>query len=322
MTGRVTGLLTGAAALVAGAPMALAQSAAVGAGGAIDGTTIPSATCAQTFVVGVTVTCARTGPDGAFFEGSGRGDAGGFLRGDAYAEHDGAATLTIASVSASWLDSVTFTPFAVPVTGFIYTRLRGTQAASTDGDGTVAAITNTIMRLRIWRDGDFVDPAATDEETLVRQLVDGGIFQSHSLGRERITRGVSGGFTSTPISPAITTYWLAFAFEIEPGVSSIVFNWQFATNALVQAGWNGWASTSYFSTASLLGFQFVDASGRDVTAAANPVFPSGQDYPLGKPPGFGVPTPASLGVLGLGVALLAAVRRRARTGPAQRLATA
>lgn len=211
----------------------------------------------------------------------------------------------------------------MPVTGIIYTRLRGTQAASTNGDGTaLAATTGTTMRLRIWRDGNMVDPAATDEETLQRQLTDSGIFQNHFLGRERITRGVSGGFSSAPISPAITTFWLAFAFEIEPGVSSILFNWQFATSAQIQPGWSGWASTSYFSTASLLGFQFLDASGRDVTAAANPVFPSGQDYPLGRPPGFGVPTPASLAVLGLGVALLAVVRRRARTGPAERLATA
>ncbi|MFN3287777.1 MAG: hypothetical protein ACK40H_04955, partial [Sphingomonadaceae bacterium] len=248
---RLAGLLAGGAAAMAPA-VALAQSAAIGVSGGIDGAIIPPASCAQTFSVGVTAGCARSGPGGAFFEGSGRGDAGGFLRGDSYAEHDGAGTVTFGAVSASWIDSVSFTPFAVPVTGIIYTRLRGTQSASTNGDGTQAALTNTVMRLRIWRDGNVVDPAASDEETLQRQLIDGGIFQSHSLGRERITRGVSGGFTSTPISPAITTYWLAFAFEIEPGVSSILFNWQFATSAQVLPGWSGWASTSYFSTAALL----------------------------------------------------------------------
>lgn len=88
---RLAGLLAGGAVLVAPAA-ALAQSAAVGVTGGIDGAVIPPAACAQTFLVGVTVACARSGPDGAFFEGSGRSDAGGFLRGDTYAEHDGAAS--------------------------------------------------------------------------------------------------------------------------------------------------------------------------------------------------------------------------------------
>lgn len=102
------------------------------------------------------------------------------------------------------------------------------------------------MRLRIWRDGNFVDPTGTDEEVLVRQLVDGGIYQNHYPGRERITLGVSGGFSSAPIAPSVRIYWLAFAFDIEPGISSISFNWQFATNAEIRSGWSGWASTSYF----------------------------------------------------------------------------
>ncbi|MFN7176285.1 MAG: hypothetical protein ACK4MX_05285, partial [Thermaurantiacus sp.] len=151
------------APLVLAVPAA-AQTVAATVSGAIDGGFVGPAECAQTFAIGETVSCSRSGADGARFTGAARVDSGGRLRGISRAGHSDAATLTTGSAGTSWTDTVRFGPFADAVTGILFIRMSGDQFASTDGDGReLAAATLSFMRLGVYRDGNRADPNAFDE---------------------------------------------------------------------------------------------------------------------------------------------------------------
>jgi hypothetical protein len=300
--------------LAAIAAPAQAQTVAATVGGAIDGALVPSGDCAETFSVGVTASCGRGGADSAAFSGSARVDDGGRLRGAAFATHADAGTLTLGSATTSWTDRLSFTPFDDAVTGLVFVRMRGEQRASTDGDGSaLAANAATFMRMGVYRNGDQLDPNAFDEMLLVRDLLDYGTYQLNSLGTQFVTRGVVGPFTSAPIDADRRVFDLVLAFEIEPGVSSFDFFWQFATNAGLFPGVSGSVETLYFSTATITGFQFLGLDGTDLTQVAGIVFASGQAYPLGRPAAFGViPEPTSWALMIAGFGLAGGMLRRRR----------
>jgi len=305
-------VLLAGAALVLAAPAA-AQSVAATVNGVIDGTLINPADCAQTFAIGVTVSCTRTGPGGASFAGRARVDDRGRLRGTSAAQHDGAGTVTLGTAGASWTDTARFGPFATPVIGRIFIAMDGFQFATTDGDGSsLAAATGSIMRLGVYRDGNQIDPAAFDEIQLDRSLLDYGTYQSHTLATRQVVRGVSGPFLVDPVPADRTRFNLFLAFEIEPGISSIQFFWNFATNSYINPGFTGSAQTFYFSTAAITGFQFLDLDGADITSRAGLSFDSGQDYPIGAPPAGAIPEPATWALMVAGFGLLGGALRRRR----------
>ncbi len=306
-----------ATALAVSTPTA-AQTVAATVSGVIGGAVVPSPDCAQTFSVGATVECLRTGSDGAIFAGRARVDPGGRLRGISAAGHGGATTFTIGSAGTSWTDTIRFSPFAEPVTGRLFIRMTGDQSAATDGDGSaLAAATLSFMRLGIYRDGNRLDPTAFDEVLLRRGLFDYGTFQLHRLGQEQVVRGMPGGFSEIDVPESRRLFDLVLSFEIEPGVSSIDFFWQFATNSTLYPGFSGQAQTRYFSTAAITGFQILGAGGNDLTGEAGITVPSGQDYPLGRPAGFGaVPEPSTWAMLVGGFGLMGGCLRRRRAATA------
>ncbi len=309
ISGRFAGVVAAVAALILPGTASAIPAVAAETSGLIDGTFLLPPDCGRTFDVGMTVSCNRISASGARFGARARADTAGRLRGEALAQHDAAAARTFGAAGASWTDRVEFKPFATPVTGVIWLRMNGIQAATTNGDGSApAARTTAIMRLMIYRDDSFT-PAGSDEVILRRVLTDFGPFETHRLGQERKIRGVSGGFTEVPVDPLQTTFDLAFEFEIDPGLSRIWFNWRFNAIAEMISGYMGFSFVRYFTTASILGFQFVDPTGKDITSEADPVFPSGQPYPVGRPD-LDVPAPASAAVLAAALGLLGGLLRR------------
>jgi hypothetical protein len=99
-------------------------------------------------------------------------------------------------------------------------------------------------------------------------------------------------------------------FWLDPGTSSFDWFWQFATNSRVESGFTGTARTNYFSTATILGLEFLDADGVDISDTLGVSFASGASYPLGAAP---IPEPGSwaLMVAGFGLAGVALRRRTA-----------
>lgn len=306
------------AGLLLAAPAA-AQTVAATASGVIDGTTMGPADCAQTFAIGVTIGCTRSGAAGASFSGSARVDDRGRLRGISGARHDGAETVTTGTASTSWTDTARFSAFDQTVLGLIFIRMDGTQFAGTDGDGTaLGAATLSFMRLGVYRNGDRTTPTAFDEILLRRALLDYGTRQTHLLGTQSVVRGAPGTFAEEEVAADLTRFDLVLAFEIEPGVTSVDFFWQFATNSTLYPGFTGAAQTFYFSTASITGFQFLAEDGTDITALAGLTFDSGQDYPIGPPGAGAIPEPATWALLVTGFGLVGGALRRRLPAPARR----
>lgn len=317
-------------ALCAGALLALAcgaataqLSVAVGAGGAIDGVLVPPADCGQAFALGTLVLCERSGAAGAEFASAALAQPGGNLVGAALARHDGAATDTVASASASWTERVGFATLTRPVVvrqWLDITGLQGTRAPGGDGSAVVALAT-TFIRMSVYRQGDFADPAQFDEMTIVRQRVDRGAgVVGEFTGIQRTRRGVTQPIDTLPGYPASPP----MVFRLDAGTSFYDFTWRFATNAIVSAGQSGEAWTRYQRPAarglapladgafggSLTGLQFLDEDGNDITATLNVVFASGASYVLGPP----IPEPQTWSLLAGGLAALMWRLRRRRSG--------
>lgn len=314
--------------LFAGIVLALATcaataqlSVAVGAGGLIDGTPVPPPDCDQAFEVGTLVLCNRSGADGAQFSSAALAQPGGNLLGASFARHDGAATGTIGSATASWTERVSFTPLTRPVIvrqWLDITGLQGTAALSGDGSEIVAS-TATFIRMNVYREGDFGDPTQFDELTVVRQRVDRGAgVVGEFTGIQRTRRGVTLPIDTVPGFPASPP----FVFMLDAGTSFYDFTWNFATNASVAPGHSGEAWTRYERPAapgraplfdgwfggSLTGLQFFDEDGNDITATLNIVFASGASYPVGPP----IPEPGTWALLAAGLTALGwRLRRKA-----------
>lgn len=306
--GSVTGIRAiSAALLLAGAGPALAVvNVAATTSGSIGGSAVPSAACGQVFVTNVQVGCTRTGPADARFTVLAKAEDGGRLRGSTFATHAGAADDTLGSASASSTETVTFAELAGAVRVRIRLRLTGTQSVSTDSDGSMeGGSTTSFIRLGVRRDGSF-DPAAFDEIVLVRSLRDFGTYELHTLGTQRTVRGVS-SFGEISVAPGLRRFDPVLDFRLDAGATSFAWNWQFATNSRIESGFAGTAQTNYFNTAAILGLEFLDEDGADISNAIGVRFESGARYPLG---GAAVPEPASWVLMIAGFGLAGAMLRR------------
>ena len=296
------------ALLLAGAGPALAAtSVAATTSGNIGGGFVSSAACGQAFEPDVVVGCTRTGPSGASFTVRAKAESSGKLRGRTFATHSAAADDTLASSGASSTETVSFSELAGPVRVRIRLHLSGTQSASTDSVGELGASTFSVIRLGVRRDGSF-DPVEFDEVALVRGLRDFGTFEQNSLGTQQTVRGVS-SFSEVAVAPGLRRFNPVLDFWMDPGATSFDWSWQFVTSSRIESGFSGTARTNYFNTASILGLEFLDADGADISNSLGVTFASGTRYALGASP---VPEPGSwvLMISGFGLAGFALRRRR------------
>ncbi|MGL6042414.1 MAG: PEPxxWA-CTERM sorting domain-containing protein [Sandaracinobacteroides sp.] len=297
-------LLLGSAVWAA-APALAATGVAATTSGDIGGLAVTSAACGQAFVPDLTVGCTRTGPSAARITVRARAEADSRLRGSTFATHAAAATDTLGSASASSTDTVSFGELAGPVSVSIRLRLTGTQSASTDAVGELGASTSSFIRLGVRRDGSMA-PGEFDEIVLVRSLRDFGTFEVNELNTQRTVRGVS-SFESMAVSPTASRFNPVLTFDLAAGATSFEWFWQFATSSRIETGFSGTARTRYFNTASILGLEFRDADGVDVSDSLGVSFASGINYPLGAP---AVPEPSSWALMIAGFGLAGAALRR------------
>lgn len=324
-----TRLRRAAASSVAGLVLAFAGGAAtaqlsvaVGASGFIDGMLVQPSDCGQAFEVGTLVLCNRSGADGAQFSSAALAQPGGNLLGAAFARHDGAASGTIGSASASWTERVSFATLTRPVVVRQWLDITGTQGTTAlSGDGSeIVAEAVTFIRMNVHRDGDFSDPTQFDELLFARYHIDRGAGNVDMYtGIQRTRRGTTLPIETVPGYPTSPP----LVFTLDAGSSFYDFSWNFASNAGVRPGQSGEAWTRYERPAapgmaplfdgwfggSLIGLQFIDEDGNDITASLNVVFASGASYPLGPP----IPEPGTWGLMALGLSLLGwRLRRRGR----------
>jgi hypothetical protein len=279
-------------------------SVAATATGSFGGVPATAAGCGTVTTLGTPVSCDEATSAGSV-HASARADFGGRLRGETLVTQTAAGSGTLASAGASFsLANVSYRTLLDDITVRVRLRLDGTQSVSYDAttsDGTAAVQAITFIRYGIRRDGSF--EAADFDELLVRRaLLDFGPYEQAFTGVQKTVRGVEGvfdevsGFIGAP----------DFEFELLAGSSFFDFNFQFATNAFVRAGVVGSASTDYFRTASIEGFQVFDRAGRDVTASSDIRFTPGEFYGA-------VPEPTSLALAGCALGLLARQRRSRRS---------
>jgi hypothetical protein len=293
--------------LATASPALAAANVAATTGGSVGGAAVTSADCGQSFVPGVTVGCTKTGPSDAQIIVRARAEADARLRGRTFAKHDGATNDTLATASASSTETVSFSELTVPVRARIRLRLTGTQSTSTDAVGELGASTQSFIRLGVRRNGSLA-ASDFDEIVLVRSQLDYGTFETNSVGTQRTMRGVE-SFSSVDVAPDLSRFAPVLEFWLDPGTSSFDWFWQFATNSRIESGLSGTARTQYFNTAAILGLEFLDADGMDVSDRLGVTFASGASYPLGTP---AIPEPSSwaLMIAGFGLAGFA-LRRRA-----------
>ena len=294
-----------AAVLVPAAP-AVAEGYFGSVSGQIDGVDILP--CATTSEIDVTISCLREGTAGNFFQAFARAEPKGVMRGQAFARGFGDQTTpTLGAGGGAWTERMLFDPLDTTVFMTFTVEMSGNQSTNFSGSGFAGAETNAFMQMGIYRGEIFTDPTALDEVALVRRLRDFGTFQVHSLGREVLTRGVSGGYVENPVSASDTVFPFELTVELDPGLESLAWIWRFAANASVAAGAEGFAFTDYSGTFRILDITARDSAGRNITHLLNIRFPSGQVYPLGV-----IPEPGTWAMMIAGFGLVGASLRRRR----------
>lgn len=281
------------------APVSVAATAI----GSFNGVAATAAGCGTVFTLGTTVTCDDATADGSVHS-SARADTFGRLRGETAVSQTVTGNGTLASAAASLtLARLSYRPLVADRTVRVGLTLTGSEAVSYDAltsDGTAKVEAITFIRYGIRRDGSLA--AADFDELLVRRaLLDFGPIELAFTGIQKTVSGVTGVFSEVAgLLPAPF-----FEFDLLAGSSFLDFSFQFATNASVRAGVAGSASTNYFRTASIDGFQFLDRAGNDVTAESGLQFTPGEQYGT-------VSEPASLALAAGALGLLAWFRRRRR----------
>jgi len=275
------------------------------ASGRIDGTPVACGSAGSTFAVGVTATCDVSDLAMNRVQAAARADAGGRLRGLAVATSTGVPNATFATAGVSWTERITYRPLTRPVSlrfGFGFSGFESSAGVS-PGLGSPSAYTLTVIRLGVRREGSSA-MSAFDELVVVRSYDDYGTFTRRSTGIERITRGVTGPFSSTPGYGAPPT----FLVGLDVGSKLTDFSWGFALNAFINAGASGTISGFYFNTATIDDLALVDESGTDVSNEFDLRFESGAQYAV-------VPEPLSIVLLAIGLMAIAIMRRRNRVAP-------
>jgi len=304
-------VLAASVAMAASTTSADAQlSTASTASGRIDGAPVACGPAGSNFVVGVTATCDVTDLASNRVQAAARADAGGRLRGLAVATSTGVPGATNATAGVSWTERITYRPLTRAVSlrfGFGFSGFE-TSAGVSPSVGAPAASVLTFIRLGVRREGSAA-ASAFDELVVRRTYNDFGTFTNRSTEIERIMRGVTGPFSSTPGYGTPPT----FLIDLDVGSMLTDFSWGFALNAIINGGASGTIGGFYFNTATIADLALVDEFGTDVSEEFGLRFESGAEYAV-------VPEPSSLVLLAIGLGILAITRRR-RSAPRQRSAS-
>jgi hypothetical protein len=274
-------------------------STASSASGIIGGAAVVCGPAGSTFAVGVTVRCDVTDAASNRVQAQARADAGGRLRGLGVATSAGVVGPTIATAGVSWTERITYSPLRSGVSlrfGFGFSGFENSSGVSASA-GTPAASVLTFIRLGVRREGS---PAASAfDELLVRRTYnDFGTFTNRSTEIQRITRGVTGPFSSTPGYGTPPT----FLIDLDVGSTLTDFSWGFALNAFIASGASGTIGGYYFNTATIDDLALVDETGNDVSREFGLAFQSGAGYAV-------VPEPSTVALLALGLVFLVLTRR-------------
>jgi len=275
-------------------------STASSASGFIGGTAVACGLAGSNFVVGVTATCDVSVAASNRVQARARADAGGQLKGLGVATSSGGTGPTIATARVSWTERITYSALRSGVSlrfGFGFSGFENSSGVSTSA-GTPAASVLTFIRLGVRREGSALE-SAFDELVVRRSYNDFGTFTNRSTEIQRITRGVTGTFTSTPGYGTPPT----FRIGLDAGSRFTDFSWGFALNAFIASGASGTIEGYYFNTATINDLALVDESGKDVSTEFGLSVESGANYAV-------VPEPSTFMLLAIGLVLLVMIMRR------------
>lgn len=275
-------------------------STASSASGFIGGTAVACGSAGSNFVVGVTATCDVSVAASNRVQARARADAGSQLKGLGVATSTGVIGPTIATAGVSWTERITYSALGSGVSlrfGFGFSGFENSTGVSTSA-GTPAASVLTFIRLGVRREGSAL-ASAFDELFVRRSYNDFGTFTNRSTEIQRITRGVTGTFTSTPGYGTPPT----FRIGLDAGSRFTDFSWGFALNAFIASGASGTIGGYYFNTATINDLALVDESGKDVSTEFGLSVASGANYSV-------VPEPSTFMLLAIGLVLLVMIMRR------------